>query len=81
MAISASPILLPAPSAPPPRLIALRPIAAGDAGARAGTGTGPQFEAEALREDELFRLRAEPAESQSSGSGPDRGRHEAARRG
>ncbi len=77
MAIAASPLLLPAPVVPPPRIIALRPIAAGDAGARAGSGTGPQIEAEELREDELYRLQADRAESRSSGSGSGRGRYEA----
>lgn len=71
MAIAVSPLLLPAPALPPPRLTALRPVAAGDAGARAGTGA--QTDAEALREDELFRLRADPAEGQSSGGSPDHG--------
>lgn len=75
MAISASP-LLPVPSVPQARVIALRPVAAGDAGSRAGTGTEPQTEAEALREDELYRLHAERVESQASGGSPDRGRYE-----
>lgn len=70
MAIAASSLLLPAPAVPPSRLTALRPVASADAGAR--LGTGPPMEAEELREDELFRLRAEPAEGRSSDAGPDR---------
>lgn len=58
-------------------MIALRPIAAGDAGARAGSGTKPEIEAEELREDELYRLQADRAESNASGSGLHQGRYKA----
>lgn len=77
MAIAASPLLPPTPVVPPLKMIALRPIAAGDAGSRAGSGTEPQIEAEELREDELYRLQADRAETRSSGSGPERRRYEA----
>ncbi len=55
------------PALPPPRATALRPISAGDAGAR--SSDKPQAEAEALREDELYRLRPEGAESHSASAG------------
>lgn len=64
---TALPSMLSYPALPPPRATALRPISAGDAGAR--SSDKPQAEAEALREDELYRLRPEGAESHSASAG------------
>lgn len=64
---TALPSMLSYPALPPPRATALRPISAGDAGAR--NSDKPQAEAEALREDELYRLRPEGAESHSASAG------------
>jgi hypothetical protein len=63
---SALPPLMLAPPAHTPRAVALRPISAGDAGAR--SGRGPQPEAEALREDELLRLQSPGMGSRSAES-------------
>jgi hypothetical protein len=61
------------PALPPPRVTALRPVSAGDAGTRStGSSERPQIEAESLREDELYRLRPESAESHSAGAGASR---------
>ena len=77
--VSALTLPNPAPAALLPRTTALRPVSAGEAGAR--SGTGPQIEAEALREDELQRLHAPEAESHSpGGDGPEAGRFESAPR-
>lgn len=58
---------------PPPRVSALRPVTAGDAGARnAGASERPQVEAEELREDELYRLRPEGADGHSASAGAGR---------
>ena len=67
---TALPSMLSYPALPPPRATALRPISAGDAGAR--NSDKPQAEAEALREDELYRLRPEGAESHSASAGTSR---------
>lgn len=55
------------PALPPPRATALRPVSAGESGARnTGSSDRPHIEAEELREDELHRLRPEGAESHTA---------------